>query len=149
MDIKYVHTNIIASDWKSLANFYEQVLGCTPVPPVRSQSAAWLERGTGVSNASLEGVHLRLPGYGIDGPTLEIYQYHRMEEKPAPLPNRKGLGHLAFLVDDVAQLREKILQYGGGELGQVTKAEVAGVGSLTFIYMTDPEGNILEIQHWS
>ncbi|WKN41418.1 VOC family protein [Tunicatimonas pelagia] len=149
MKIKYTHTNIIAADWRALAKFYEQVFGCVPVPPVRKQSDQWLAQGTGVPNASLEGVHLRLPGYGDSGPTLEIYQYEHMEEKPVSAPNRQGLGHLAFLVDDVSSVREKILQQGGKELGKLTEANVAGVGKLTFVYMTDPEENILEIQHWS
>lgn len=146
--IKYVHTNIIAKDWESLAKFYQEALGCVPVPPQRQQAGAWLERGTGVPGASLQGVHLRLPGYGEGGPTLEIYQYERTEDKPAPAANRQGIGHLAFLVGDVAAARAKILQYGGHDLGQISEAEVAGVGTITFIYMTDPEGNILEIQHW-
>lgn len=149
MKVKYVHTNIIAEDWKRLARFYEKVFGCVPVPPVRSQSAKWLAEGTGVTDASLAGVHLRLPGYSNNGPTLEIYQYQQMEDKPSPVANRQGLGHLAFLEDDVPSARKKILQHGGGKLGRVTEAEVVGVGRLTFIYMTDPEENILEIQNWS
>lgn len=149
MNIKYAHTNIIANDWQALAEFYQEALDCKLVPPVRRQSAEWLARGTGVSNASLQGAHLRLPGYGKNGPTLEIYQYEHMAEKPDPAANRKGLGHLAFLVDDVTLVREKILQHGGHDLGQITEAEVSGVGVLTFIYMTDPESNILEIQHWA
>jgi predicted enzyme related to lactoylglutathione lyase len=32
---KYGHTNLIAKDWKALARFYEEQLGCTPVPPER------------------------------------------------------------------------------------------------------------------
>lgn len=149
MNVKYAHTNIIASNWQALAKFYEQIFGCLPVPPLRTQSAKWLAQGTGVPDASLEGIHLRLPGYGNNGPTLEIYQYKQMEEKPISAANRQGLGHLAFLVDDVAKVRKEILQHGGSELGKVTEADVAGVGRLTFIYMTDPEGNILEIQNWS
>jgi len=147
--MKYVHTNIVAQDWKSLAKFYQEALGCTPVPPQRQQAGAWLERGTGVPGASLQGMHLRLPGYGEGGPTLEIYQYGHTEDKPTPAANRQGLGHLAFLVDDVSAVRENILEYGGRDLGQISEAEVAGVGTITFIYMTDPEGNILEIQHWA
>ncbi|MEM9831612.1 MAG: VOC family protein [Bacteroidota bacterium] len=148
MNIKYAHTNIIANDWKALAEFYQKVFGCVFIPPERDQSGEWLAEGTGVANADLQGVHLRLPGYGDEGPTLEIYQYGQMEEKPTPKANRKGLGHLAFLVDDVALMREKILRYGGQDLGKITEAEVVEVGKITFIYMTDPEGNILEIQHW-
>ncbi len=109
----------------------------------------WLDEGTGIDRASLQGMHLRLPGCGASGPTLEIYQYGEMEDNYPPKANRKGFGHLAFHVDDVEQLMEKVMSYGGTCLGKVTKKEVPGVGLLTFIYMTDPEGNILELQNWS
>ena len=97
MNIKYVHTNIISEDWKKLAQFYIDVLKCTPVPPERSLSGDWLDKGTGVKNAELNGIHLRLPGYGENGPTLEIFQYTKMEEKPEPTANRKGLGQIIYI----------------------------------------------------
>ena len=31
--MRYIHTNIVAKDWRRLADFYIQVFGCTPVPP--------------------------------------------------------------------------------------------------------------------
>jgi catechol 2,3-dioxygenase-like lactoylglutathione lyase family enzyme len=107
MGARYAHTNIVATDWRRLAQFYEQAFGCEFVPPERNQSGTWLETGTGVFGAALEGVHLRLPGHGPSGPTLEIYSYRRMADKPLALPNRKGFGHVAFLVDDVPQALEK------------------------------------------
>lgn len=149
MAIKYVHTNIISADWRRLAQFYQEVFDCQPVPPERDLSGEWLAQGTGVKGAALQGMHLRLPGYGGDGPTLEIFQYSQMEERPPAAANRKGLGHLAFLVDDVGATRQAVLAHGGQDLGQITRTQVPGVGELTLIYMTDPEGNILEIQHWS
>ena len=71
----YGHTNLIARDWRTLAAFYERVFGCVPVPPVRDLEGDALERGTGVPGARLQGVHLRLPGCGDAGPTLEIFTY--------------------------------------------------------------------------
>ena len=148
MPTRYTHTNIIAIDWRSLADFYVEVFDCVPVPPERDQSGARLARATGVADAHLQGVHLRLPGHGEDGPTLEIYAYTQMLDKPAPAANRKGLGHLAFAVDDVAEKLEQLLAHGGQALGEVVTREVEGVGNLTFVYATDPEGNILELQRW-
>lgn len=149
MPTKYVHTNIVASNWQLLVTFYQEVFGCVPVPPQREQSGAWLEQATGVKNAALSGMHLRLPGYGDTGPTLEIFSYKEMLEKGHPAANRKGFGHIAFLVDDVASTRASILTHGGSDLGSITHNDIEGVGHLCFIYMADPEGNILEIQHWS
>ena len=68
---RYVHTNLIARDWRRLARFYQDVFGCVPVPPERNLSGTEMEAGTGVPGARLQGMHLRLPGTGPDGPTLE------------------------------------------------------------------------------
>lgn len=149
MPTKYAHTNIISKDWKKLADFYIKVFDCKPVPPKRDLSGKWLEKGTGVKNAALKGMHLRLPGHGECGPTLEIYTYKEMLDKvEPPKANRKGYGHLAFEVDNVEALLEKVILHGGGKLGEIIENEVEGVGILTFTYATDPEGNIIEIQSW-
>jgi predicted enzyme related to lactoylglutathione lyase len=42
-----------------------------------------------------------------------------------------------------------VLAAGGGSLGQIVTLQVPAVGSVTFAYVTDPEGNIIELQHWS
>jgi hypothetical protein len=54
---RYVHTNIIARDWRVLARFYEAVFGCVLVPPERDLSGDWLDRGTGIRGAHVRGVH--------------------------------------------------------------------------------------------
>jgi predicted enzyme related to lactoylglutathione lyase len=149
VNARYVHTNLIARDWKRLAQFYERVFGCTPVPPERELVGQWLEDGTGVPGAEIRGIHLRLPGYGDGGPTLELFQYNRQEQRPETAINRPGFAHIAFAVDDVEAAKEAVLAAGGGTVGQVVSLEVSGAGTVTFVYLTDPEGNILELQHWS
>jgi predicted enzyme related to lactoylglutathione lyase len=146
---RYVHTNLVARDWRKLARFYERVFGCTAVPPERDLAGQWLEDGTGVPGAHIRGVHLRLPGYGADGPTLEIFQYNHEKKRPETAVNRPGFAHIAFAVDDVEAARDAVVAAGGGTVGQVVSLAVPGAGSVTFVYLTDPEGNILELQHWS
>ena len=55
-----------------------------PKGPERDLSAAWLDRVNSVPNARLRGVHLRLPGYDDDGPTLEIFSYDQLIERGLP-----------------------------------------------------------------
>ena len=50
---RFVHVNLIAQDWRKLAEFYQQVFGCTPVPPERNLSGRWLEDGTGVHRSKV------------------------------------------------------------------------------------------------
>jgi predicted enzyme related to lactoylglutathione lyase len=145
---RYVHTNLIARDWQQLARFYQDVFGCTPVPPERHYKGADLERGTGVPGSELHGVHLALPGYGENGPTLEIYSYTvRAPGLPAAV-NRPGFAHIAFAVDDVRVAREAVLAAGGGTVGEVVTLQTAAGTKVTWCYMKDPEGNIIELQSW-
>ncbi len=146
---KYKHTNIVARDWRKLAEFYERVFGCEPVPPERAAAEEWVERCTGVPGAEIRGVHLRLPGYGSDGPTLEIFQYNKTKKRPQTAINRPGLAHLAFEVDDVQAAADAVFAAGGGRVGELVTAQIRNAGAITFIYVTDPEGNIIELQRWA
>jgi catechol 2,3-dioxygenase-like lactoylglutathione lyase family enzyme len=146
---KYVHTNVMAQDWRKLAAFYQDVFGCIPVPPQRDFKGETLERATKIPNAAFQGMHLRLPGYGDTGPTLEIFQYTIMPERSETLVNRPGFGHIAFLVDDVAKAQQAVLEGGGADVGETVTLQTADGRKVTFVYMTDPEGNILELQSWN
>ncbi len=149
MKVAFKHTNIIARDWKRLAAFYRDVFGCVAVPPERQLSGNWLSRGTGVHDARLSGVHLRFPGHGEQGPTLEIFQYSVNEPRTPTVANREGIMHIAFEVDNVEEAVSLVVQGGGSKIGNMVSSPVEGVGLLTFVYVADPEGNLIELQSWT
>src|SRR3954462_10324987 len=96
---RYGHTNLIAADWRRLAHFYIDLFGCEIVPPERDFGGKTLEELTGIQGGHLRGAHLRLPGYGENGPTLELFNYEVLADKPGRAVNRPGFGHIAFAVD--------------------------------------------------
>jgi len=146
----YAHTNIVARDWQTLARFYETVFGCESLPPERHYEGDWVRDVTGLTGElRIDGIHLRLPGHGPKGPTLEIFQYNEAAENLPPAANRLGFAHLAFHVPDVDAAREAVLEAGGKDLGKVHRMDVPGAGHITLVYLTDPEGNIVELQTWS
>jgi len=146
---RYVHTNLIARDWRRLAAFYQSVFGCIPVPPERNLSGPQLEAGTGVPGSTLAGMHLRLPGAGADAPTLEIFSYSHLADGPAQAVNRPGFAHIAFAVASVNDARAEVLAAGGTPVGEVVTMTLANGARVTWCYVTDPEGNIVELQAWS
>jgi predicted enzyme related to lactoylglutathione lyase len=146
---RFAHCNLIARDWRCLARFYQEVFGCVPVPPERNLSGPWLEKATGLAGAHIRGVHLRLPGCGEWGPTLEVFQYEPQGASLETAVNRPGFAHLCFAVPDVEAAHRAVLAAGGGAVGDVVSLEIGGVGTVTFAYLTDPEGNIVEVQSWS
>jgi predicted enzyme related to lactoylglutathione lyase len=145
---KYAHTNLVARDWRSLARFYQDVFGCTPVPPERDFSGPELEAGTGVSGARLQGVHLRLPGQGPEGPTLEVFQYSELADSE-PAVNRPGFAHIAFSVASVEDARTDVLLHGGTAVGDIVTLTTTTGSRVIWCYVRDPEGNVVELQSWS
>jgi len=143
---RYVHTNLVARDWRRLARFYQDVFGCLPVPPERNLSGAEMEAGTGVPGARLRGMHLRLPGAGPTGPTLEIFEYSEPAADAPRVANRPGFAHIAFAVDSVADARDQVLAHGGLPVGEVVTVAVSTTARVTWCYVRDPEGNIVELQ---
>jgi len=146
---RYGHTNLVARDWRLLADFYEGIFGCVPVPPERDYRGPDLERGTAVAGAALRGIHLRLPGHDPDGPTLEIYTYERNAEASTPVANRVGWGHIAFVVDSVDQAQQAVLSAGGTSVGEVVTLQTTDGRRVTWCYVADPEGNLVELQSWA
>jgi len=145
---RFVHTNLIARDWRVLVRFYQTVFGCTFAPPERNYSGPELEAGTGVPNSTLSGVHLRLPGNGPEGPTLEIYTYSQLVDSPSPAVNRPGFAHLAFEVPSVKDARQQVLAAGGKTVGEIVTLTTSEGKNVCWCYVADLEGNIIELQSW-
>jgi catechol 2,3-dioxygenase-like lactoylglutathione lyase family enzyme len=112
-------------------------------------SGDWLSEATAIKDARISGIHLRLPGYDENGPTLEIFQYGSMPSRPEIVLNTPGISHIAFAVDDVAAMAEAVRSAGGGDVGKLTEIKIPGSGFLVFQYLADPEGNIIELQKWT
>ena len=148
MFARYAHTNLIAHNWTRLVGFYISVFGCTLIPPERDYRGAEIEAVTGIRGAHLQGVHLRLPGYGESGPTLEIFHYDTMAPAGKRAVNRPGFSHIAFEVDDVAKAREQVLAHGGQVIGEIVTLTTRTGKRVTLCYVADPEGNGIELQRW-
>ena len=63
--------------------------------------------------------------------------------------NRPGFGHIAFSVEDVAGARATVLAAGGKSVGEVVTVTLPGGARVTWCYVTDPEGNVIELQSWA
>jgi predicted enzyme related to lactoylglutathione lyase len=149
IEARYVHTNLIARDWRSLATFYERVFGCRPVPPERDYAGRDLEAGTGIPGARLRGAHLILPGHAADAPTLEIYQYEPETDTAGRTVSTPGYGHIAFEVASVEEAHDQVLAAGGAPIGEIVKLVAPDGRIVTWCYVEDPEGNAIELQSWS
>ena len=145
--MKYVHTNLIAKDWRSLSNFYKKVFGCKPIGHQRDLSGKWIDDMTGIKNVHIVGEHLLLPGYEEDGPTLEIFSYGNSVDTEKQI-NAYGFSHIAFEVPCVETTVDVVVKEGGSVLGKISSKDYGTMGIGTFVYVRDIEGNIIELQSW-
>jgi hypothetical protein len=81
-------TNLVAQDLERLVAFYEEILGCERVPR-RVISPATGARATGLPRAHLRGHHLRLPGCGDGGRTLD-FTYDEVLAQATPVGGHHG-----------------------------------------------------------
>ena len=148
MKTKFSHLNVISKNWKSLADFYIEVFDCKPKLPERNLHGEWLDKLTDLHDSKIKGIHLLLPGYDADGPTLEIFEYNQNIENKNKNINLEGFAHIAFAVENVEEKLNLLLKNGGSTVGELVDVEIEGVGRICFVYAKDPEGNIIEIQKW-
>ena len=148
-NVRFGHVNVTGPDWRVLADFYRDVFGCTLVPPERDYRSADLDAGTRLSGAHLTGAHLRLPGHGDAGPTIEVFSYEALDSHLPPSVARPGSGHIAFQVPDVVTAVAAVLANGGGRIGEIVTTQTSDGSSVTWCYARDPAENLIELQAWS
>jgi catechol 2,3-dioxygenase-like lactoylglutathione lyase family enzyme len=149
IDARFGHVNLTGHDWRRLAAFYTDVFGCELVPPERDIRSSDLDAATGLRDAHVTGAHLRLPGHGDTGPTLEIFQYDAIDPHPGTQVDRPGWGHVAFQVPDVPAAVDAVVAAGGSRFGEVVAMQTRDGRTITWVYTKDPDGNLVELQAWS
>lgn len=72
--------------------------------------------------------------------------YSPADEEAGKSVNRPGFAHLAFAVASVAEARAEFLEAGGSSVGDIIETRVSPESVVTWCYVRDPEGNIVELQ---
>ena len=68
---------------------------------------------------------------------------------PGSRVDRPGWGHVAFQVPDVPAAIDAVVAAGGSRFGEIVAMQTKDGRRVTWVYTTDPEGNIVELQAWS
>jgi catechol 2,3-dioxygenase-like lactoylglutathione lyase family enzyme len=101
----------------------------------------WVDRIIGLEGSEVETVMVR----GPDG--KDVFEVVRFVSpaaaaaEPAPAANRPGLRHVAFTVDDVRGVVERVREAGWDTVGEIVDYE----GMFLLCYVRGPEGLIVEL----
>ena len=133
------HTGIVVRNLEKTANFY-RALGF--VDDNRAiEEGEFIDQVTGLKNTKLEWLKLKAP----DGYVLELLQYHSHPESTEitqQKSNKLGCSHIAFSVDNIDKICEKIKQLGGCI---VNPPALTNDKKIKVAYCHDLEGVLMEI----
>lgn len=118
------HVAIICSDYSRSKRFYTEVLGLKIIAENYRKARDSYK------------LDLALP----DGSQVELFSFPGAPERPS-FPEAQGLRHLAFLVDDVEQVKA-YLESNDVEVEPIRIDEFTGKA---FTFFQDPDGLPLEI----
>ena len=142
------HVNLVVSNLPQMLSFYRDVLGLA-VTKQATISGEWIGKTVGLDNVWADVVYLDLPA----GPRIELIQYLSPASTVVPsdvFPNAIGLRHVAFKVDGIGAIVDRLTAAGvkffsGVQTVPDSQVTYAGGIRKRLIYFRDPEGNILEL----
>lgn len=120
------HAAIICSDYPRSKAFYTEILGLRVV--AENYRAA----------RDSYKLDLALP----DGSQIELFSFPNAPERPS-FPEAQGLRHLAFVVDDVAEIKAQLEQQGLS----VEPIRIDEYTGKAYTFFADPDGLPLELYH--
>ncbi len=136
------HAGLVVDNLDAAVEFYCALCDMEIIERDRWRAPAPLEdQAVGLSGSSADGVMLR-----GSGSYLELWQYSapaQAAESPATLDAHElGLRHLAVEVTDVAEALDRVVELGGGRMGDPVRLDSSGA---EVVYCRDPFGTILEL----
>jgi catechol 2,3-dioxygenase-like lactoylglutathione lyase family enzyme len=135
----FVHVGLVVEDLGEMVRFLSLLGFDCGKPGVLS--AEWIDRIVGLADVTVEVVMAR----GPDG--SDVFELVRFRSpfagahEPAPAANRPGLRHIAFKVDDVRGVVERVREAGWETVGEIVDYE----STFLLCYVRGPEGLIVEL----
>ncbi len=135
----FVHIGLVVEDLDETVRFLA-VLGFDCGEPAVF-SGEWIDQIVGLDDVTVETVMARTP----DGNDMfEVVRFHSPSagaQEPAPATNRPGLRHVAFNVDDVRGVVNRVREAGWDTVGEIVDYE----DRFLLCYVRGPEGLIVEL----
>jgi lactoylglutathione lyase len=131
------HSGVVVEDIDLSVRFYTEGLGLKMVRSYQTDAPA-AAQVLGYDKVDVKVALLEMK----DGAVLELLQYVEPHTIARQISERHVIasGHLALLVDDVAAILERVVEYGGTRRNDPAETEPGTV----LTYAQDPDGNWLE-----
>jgi catechol 2,3-dioxygenase-like lactoylglutathione lyase family enzyme len=133
------HIGLVAEDLDETIRFLS-LLGLECGEP-ETYTGKWTDRIMGLEKVTAEVVMARAPDGSDVFEVLRFRSPARSAEGAEPASNRPGLRHIAFNVDDVRGVVDRLAEAGWGTVGEVVGSESTSL----YCYVRGPDGLIVEL----
>jgi catechol 2,3-dioxygenase-like lactoylglutathione lyase family enzyme len=135
----FVHVGLVVEDLDETVRFLSLLGFACSEPGVFG--GEWIDRIIGLEDVTVETVMVRVPG---GGDVFEVVRFRSPSagaHEAAPAANRPGLRHIAFKVDDVRGVVDRIREAGWDTVGEIVDFQ----STFLLCYVRGPEGLIVEL----
>jgi len=140
MILRTNHTSFTVSDLDRSIAFYRDLLGFELIS-LATRDPAFSSKITGIAGAHLKVAYLQAPGHRI-----ELIQYLSPPGKKLDLSTHNiGCGHLAFDVDDLRPIYERLKSKGVLFKSEPVEIPAGPNRGGMAVYCTDPDGVTIEL----
>ena len=139
--VRVSHVAIAVSDLPASIRFYTDGLGFALGPSFQA--------GDEVAAVSEVDPPVRMTSQYLtkDGLRLELtgWEVPVVQGEPSRARNQRGLTHLSFEVDDVAETEARLLGVGGQRLPDARVRLDREPAAISLVFLTDPDGTRIEL----
>jgi len=135
----FVHVGLVVEDLHETVRFLA-LLGFDCGEPAVF-SGEWVDRIIGLENVTVEVVMARVPDGSDVFEVVRFLSPRAGAQEPAPAANRPGLRHIAFTVEDVRGVVDRIREAGWNTVGEIVDYK----NTFLLCYVRGPDGLIVEL----
>lgn len=152
MVITIDHITVVVSNLNRSEKFYTEILGFSVIGRAHLEGN-WLNESMNMDNVIGDVIYLRSKELGT---RLELLKFTSPDEimlDETSLPNAIGIRHIAFRVEDIDSLVEKLkksdVEFVGKCIEVPNELETGGAGNKRMCYFHDPDGVLLELTQFT
>jgi catechol 2,3-dioxygenase-like lactoylglutathione lyase family enzyme len=136
---RFVHVGLVVEDLDETVRFLE-LLGLECGRPGEF-GGEWIDRIIGLEDSKVELVMARTPDGSDVFEVVRFLSPTASAQEKAPAANRPGLRHIAFQVDDVRAVVDRVREAGWETVGEIVDYE----STFLLCYVRGPDGLIVEL----
>jgi catechol 2,3-dioxygenase-like lactoylglutathione lyase family enzyme len=136
------HVGLTVTDLDRSIKFYTEILECSIVVE-QEKEGGYLAAIVGYPGAHVKMAHLQPPG---SSQRIELFEYRTPKSAPRDLePRNVGNAHVCFVVNDLADLYERLVEHGITTLSPPVEVDTGVNKGGAALYLKDPDGITLEV----